>query len=194
MEHFYQYIEGWFDFPLFYSFLVDQYDKPNNAIFVEVGCWKGCSTSYLAVEIFNSNKPIHLYCVDTWKGSHEHFDLPDVMNDTLYQTFLENTAPVHHVLTALQMTSLEGSSKFADNSIEAVFIDASHDHGNVIKDIEAWYPKVAPGGILGGHDHVDSWPGVITAVQEFAERYGYKDEIQLSDASVWYIRKKSLTL
>jgi predicted O-methyltransferase YrrM len=194
MDHIYSNIDGWFDFPGFYSFLVQQYKKPNNAMFVEVGSWKGRSASYLAVEIINSDKPIHLYCVDTWKGSHEHFDHEAVVNNTLYQTFLENTAPLHHILTALQMTSLEGSSKFADNSVEAVFIDASHDHGNVIKDIEAWYPKVAPGGILGGHDHIDSWPGVITAVQEFAERYAYKDEIQFSDSSVWYIRKKSLTL
>lgn len=194
MEHFYQNIDGWFDFPDFYTFLVNQYEKDSKGLFVEVGCWKGRSTSYLAVEIFNSNKPITLYCVDTWKGSHEHATDPYVLSNTLYDTFLNNLSSVKDIIVPMRSTSLEGSSQFADNSLDAVFIDASHDQDNVTKDIEAWYPKVAPGGILGGHDHMPDWPGVVDAVKQFAERCNYKEDLQFSDRSVWYIRKKTLTL
>jgi hypothetical protein len=54
MEHFYQNIDGWFDFQDIYSDVIRK--LPNNAHIVEVGAWKGKSTAYLAVEAINSGK------------------------------------------------------------------------------------------------------------------------------------------
>jgi hypothetical protein len=54
MEHFYQNIQGWFDYQELYTKVINQLD--NNSHVVEVGAWKGCSTAYLAVEIINSSK------------------------------------------------------------------------------------------------------------------------------------------
>ena len=53
MKHFYQDIQGWFDFQNLYK---DMVRKHNNAKFVEVGAWKGKSTCFLAVEILNQKK------------------------------------------------------------------------------------------------------------------------------------------
>ena len=62
MEHFYQNIEGWFDFADLYEEMVKQ-AKPH-AQFVEIGCLFGKSTAFLAVEILNANKGIVLDIVD----------------------------------------------------------------------------------------------------------------------------------
>ena len=70
MNHFYEQIQGWFDFEDLYSDVVKTF--PEESHFVEVGSWKGKSASFMAVEIHNSKKQIKFDCVDTWNGSVEH--------------------------------------------------------------------------------------------------------------------------
>jgi predicted O-methyltransferase YrrM len=41
---------------------------------------------------------------------------------------------------------------FADGSLDMVYIDACHRYDDVLSDLERWWPKVKPGGILAGHD------------------------------------------
>lgn len=51
--------------------------------------------------------------------------------------------------------------------MDFIFIDASHDYENVLKDIKAWYPKCKQDtGVISGHDY--SWgPEVKQAVHDF---------------------------
>lgn len=167
MEHIFQNIQGWFSFPEFYKSVVKE--AKDNSTFVEVGTWKGRSASFMAVEIANSNKKIDFYCVDTWNGSAEHKGEEHVVKGTLYEHFLSNIEPVKSFIKPIRSTSLEAAKQFSFNSLDFVFIDASHDYENVKKDIEAWYPRVKPGGIFSGHDYASDWPGVMRAANEFAQ-------------------------
>lgn len=150
MQHFYQEIQGWFSFPNLYKEMVEKF---NDAIFVEVGSWKGTSSSYMAVEIINSKKKIKFYCVDTWKGSEEHQDDKDVINDTLFNVFINNMKSVKEYYFPIKNNSKEASKLFEDNSIDFVFIDASHKYEDILNDIKCWLPKVKYGGIIAGHDY-----------------------------------------
>lgn len=168
MEHIYKHPnfgEDWFTYPELYSQFVNI--VPNNSVIVEVGCWKGKSTAYLAVEIINSNKNIKIHAVDTWEGSpNEEYHTKDeyVKSNTLYDLFLNNVKPVESVIIPLKMDSVEASKLYTDNTIDVVFIDANHAYEYVIKDIKAWLPKIKSGGILAGHDY--GWTGVNKAVHE----------------------------
>lgn len=53
--------------------------------------------------------------------------------------------------------------------LDFVYIDGNHDYEYVKKDIELYYPLVRKGGVIGGHDYVPTFKGVIKAVNEFAE-------------------------
>ena len=158
--------EGWFSYPNLYSRIAKRF--PSGSRFVEVGCWKGKSAAYMCVEIANSNKNIEFFCVDTWEGSVEHEGMEELSK--LYDIFIDNLRPVEEYYFPLKMTSLEGAKKFKDNSLDFVFIDASHEYEDVRDDILAWYPKVKPGGIIAGHDYYheeyDWFPGVKQAVNE----------------------------
>jgi SAM-dependent methyltransferase len=168
MEHIYylgQFGENWFTYPNLYRSWVT--NASENSIFVEVGCWKGKSSAFLGVEIINSNKNIKLYCIDTWNGSIEHKENSLVATDEVYQLFLNNIKDLRSVITPIRTDSLSASAKFENESLDAVFIDASHQYEDVKNDINAWYPKVKHGGVLAGHDYHDTWPGVIQAVDEF---------------------------
>ena len=65
----------------------------------------------------------------------------------------------------IKMTSIEASKTFEDNSLDFVFLDASHEYEDVKEDILHWLPKIKSGGIFAGHDYAPSW-GVYNAVNE----------------------------
>ena len=169
MDHIYeepQFGEPWFSYPNLYSSMVEKFSTGSK--FVEVGSWKGKSAAYMAVEIVNSNKDIQLYCVDTWTGSREHQNREDI--DELYNIFIDNMKPIEEYYSPMRMTSLEAASMFEDNSLDFVFLDASHHYEDVKDDINAWLPKVKNGGVLSGHDYVGWW-SVKNAVDELIPNF-----------------------
>jgi hypothetical protein len=166
IEHYYQNIgENWFSYARLYADAVRYFDDGSK--FVEVGCWKGRSVCFLGVEINNSGKKISVDCIDHWLGSNEHQEIENVKNNDLYEEFLSNIDPVKHILNPIRMSSLDAVKLYDDESLDFVFVDASHEYEDVKQDIEAWYSKVKKGGIFAGHDYHQSWPGVMQAVDEF---------------------------
>lgn len=176
IPHFYKKIDGFFNDHDF-IFLRKMLAKfPGPAHFVEIGSYKGRSSSYLAVEIINSGKSIKFDCVDTWQGSEEHqagqsFEDSDVVNNQLFEVFTRNMKPVEGYYTAKRMTSLEAAATYSDDSLDFVFIDAAHDYDNVKADIIAWLPKIKKGGIISGHDYPH--PPVRQAVNELLTKVGF---------------------
>jgi hypothetical protein len=165
MEHYYQNIgEDWFTYPNFYSSLVRKF--PSGSKFVEVGSWRGRSACFLGVEIHNSGKDIKLDCVDTWNGSEEHIGYNILQNDGLYKEFISNIQPLSKIINPVRMESLKAVSLYEDESLDVVFLDASHTYENIKADLIAWYPKVKKGGIFSGHDY-PTWTQVVKAVEEY---------------------------
>jgi hypothetical protein len=192
MQHFYQQIgEDWMDFHELYSEMVSHFS--DGAHFVEVGSWKGRSTSYMAVEIINSKKNIQFDCIDTWLGSEEHlseqsqFFQPELKKNEnwLYNEFKKNTLIVSDYINPIRLDSLEASKLYKDRSIDFIFIDASHDYQDVLNDITYWYPKVKKGGFIAGHDYT-IFDGVKKAVDEVMHSNSLKFDLI---KSYWVHRK-----
>lgn len=187
MDHFYEKIHGWFNFPDLYSEIISS--APDNFKFAEIGAWKGKSLAYFVVEAINSGKNFEVFAIDTFLGSSEHqrgrFGYEPLIDvkDGLYNHFLENMNPIKDKIKVMRESSLEAVSKFPDRYFDAVFIDASHDYNNVKNDLVAWFPKVK--NCLYGHD-ID-WPGVKKAVGEFSGEKGLK--YSRTSNSSWMICK-----
>lgn len=143
MEHFYESIQGWFDFQEIYKRMVNV--APDHAHFVEVGSHNGRSAAFMAVEIANSGKKIQFDCIDPW--SSELFYINNL------EQFLENMKPANGYFNAIQGKSPDAASRYADNSLDFVFIDADHTYHAVKADIEAFMPKIKSGGYIAGHDY-----------------------------------------
>lgn len=154
MEHFYQNIDGWFSYEGIYKEMVSR--AVDGAIFVEVGSFKGRSSSFLAVEILNSGKKITLDCIDTWQGSDEHQDIKEIVEGTLYETFLKNTESVKDLINPIRLPSVEAVDRYKDGSIDFIMIDGDHTFDAVCKDIAAYLPKMKKGGVMTGDD---CWEG-----------------------------------
>lgn len=170
MEHFYKNIQGWFNYTELYDKVINK--LPDNSHIVEIGAWKGCSTSYLAVEIINSGKNIKLDVIDTWKGASDDKGAmtdPDMIKygGDIFPVFMKNIEPVKHILTPIQSASNEAYKLYKDKSLDFVFLDANHSYKFAKEDMTNWFPKVKDGGIFAGHDwNPISWPGVVQAVKE----------------------------
>jgi hypothetical protein len=166
MEHFYKEIDGWFDYENVYMDVLAT--LPENATIVELGCWRGKSSSFLAVEVMKANKNFNLHFVDTWGGSPEHYtdqSLVDEINeDKIYNEFISNLSKVDTPYTIHRMTSLEAAEAFENNSVDFVFFDTNHSYGYVTKELKAWFPKVKKLGVMAGHDYRT---GVRVAVDNF---------------------------
>jgi hypothetical protein len=185
--HFYKTIDGWFTFPNLYKTVVE--NSSDNSHFVEVGTWLGQSAAYMAVEISNSNKNIKFDCVDTWQGSDEHRDFKEIIDNSLYEKFLKNIEPVKEFINPIRMESLKAAELYENETLDFVFIDASHDYENVLKDIYAWFPKLKKGKILAGHDYDPHWHGVIKAVNEFLQNEKYDSKLDIISEGCWGVIK-----
>lgn len=178
-------IEGWFDYHLLYDSAVEK--AGNNSIFVEVGCWLGKSTAYLAQRIKESGKAITLYAIDHGFGSpngddyYLHLPILERYGGNIGGKFIHNLQQcgVLDVVTPIIATSGKASKLFGDRMVDFVFIDAAHDPKSVRQDLELWWPKVTTGGTMAGHDYDGCWLGVVDTVDEFFG--GEYRKFQLSD-------------
>ena len=172
LNHFYQSIgEDWMDFQDLYSEMVKNY--PDNSHFVEIGSWKGRSSSFMGVEIIKSGKKIKFDCIDPWMGDldtlgdvYDPFVPKNTNPDWLYSEFLNNVKPVSSSINPIRIKSAEAVEMYEDRSLDFVFIDGSHEYEDVKEDLSVWYSKVKRGGTIAGHDYT-TYPGVKKAVDEF---------------------------
>jgi hypothetical protein len=133
--------------------------------------------------------------VDTWEGSPEHLEVggeawePNLATnkDWIWESFKANIEPVKNIITPIRNPSLEAAAMYPDESLDFVFIDASHDYVNVTNDITAWYPKVKSiTGIMAGHDY--SWgPEVKRAANDFFES---RNMVIKEQEGCWVVAKK----
>jgi SAM-dependent methyltransferase len=185
MEHYYQNIgEDWFTYPNLYKSMVEKFGDGSR--FVEVGSWKGRSSVYMAVEIINSGKKIKFDCVDTWEGSVEHKEYDVVTQGELFSIFNDSIEPVKEYINPIRKRSLEAVEDYEDESLDFVFIDASHEYEDVKLDIIKWLPKVKKGGVLAGHDY-----GVFEGVDRAVNEIFREDEIESSENCFIYNKGRS---
>jgi predicted O-methyltransferase YrrM len=169
MEHFYNEIQGHFNFQSLYSDIVKW--AKDGYHFVEIGAWHGCSSSYMAVEIINSGKKIQ-------------FDIVDCFDDELCDDFTKNMKRVENHYKLIRGYSKDVSEQYKNSSLDFVFIDGNHDYETVMDDIKSWFPKIKKGGMIGGHDFEEKFEGVYGAVNEF-----FKNDYKVNVTS-WIHEKK----
>lgn len=181
----YESIEGWFNYAGFYDLMLAKFD---NAVFVEIGAWKGMSIAYMAESIKNLHKDILFFAIDTFEGSKGDKYIeedPDLQNGTLFEKYLNNIEPLKEFVTTIKGDSHVVHSQFPDESIDFLYIDGDHAYESIKKDILLWYPKIKNGGIISGHDFDNVHTGVEQAVREsfpVVQTWG-------SNNFVWYYQK-----
>jgi predicted O-methyltransferase YrrM len=187
IDHYYQDLEGWFNMEKQYLELLDA--TPDGGTFVELGCYKGKSTSFIGVEINKQKRDINFFAIDSFEGATNSTDLNEVKAyegiSEIEESYTYNIAKIGNKIKTIVSLSHEAAQYFDANSVDVIFIDAGHSYDAVIKDIKAWLPKMKPNGIMAGHDYT-AWEGVNQAV---TEKFGTPHKVE---NDCWFIYMSKL--
>jgi predicted O-methyltransferase YrrM len=125
----------------------------------------------MSAELLKARPDLTLYMIDSWTPICPD-DTDERIKKTYHDEYIENmsaavkaVAEYNHRPIVIREDSLGALEFFEYQSLDFVFIDASHNYEDVKRDINFWRFKVKPGGIICGHDY-GSWPGVKQAVDE----------------------------
>jgi predicted O-methyltransferase YrrM len=167
IDHYYHSLEGWFNMEQQYLELLDA--TPEGGTFVELGCYKGKSTSFIGVEIHKRKRDINFFAVDSFQGATNSTDANEIKAyegiSEIEESYTYNVSLIGNKIKTIVSLTDEAAQYFEDGSVDCLFIDAGHSREAVKADIEAWLPKMKRYGIMAGHDYT-AWEGVNQAVKE----------------------------
>jgi len=129
------------------------YKLEDDAVIVEIGSFKGRSTSCLALGCIGTSK--HVYAIDTFNGNDVDFPNRNFMDE--FRKNL-NQLGVTRYVTPMVGASVDVAREW-HKPIDFIFIDGSHHYDDVVADFENFYPYVKSGGIIALHDITPTWPG-----------------------------------
>ena len=86
-------------------------------------------------------------------------------------------------LVLMRMESVKAASMIQDRFFDIAYIDADHTYEDFNADLDAWIPKVRPGGIICGHDY--NKQGKYLVWKAVDERFG--DKVHLESDDIWWV-------
>jgi predicted O-methyltransferase YrrM len=155
----------------------------------------------------------HYYGIDPWEQQKNYKDGNNLDTDKqskLYQQTLKLLTEEYGKtrITLIRNYSTQALTKFKNESIDFIYVDARHDYCGSSEDINNYYPVLRCGGMMAGHDfQFDSrslkqdWDlcgngsriegSVKKAVMEFAQQKGIKPIYQTKEvlSPSWYFFK-----
>jgi hypothetical protein len=145
-----------------------------------------------------------LLSIDPWREFGEEYqdraNVTQSKQDVFYRETQVRLSRFGDRSKILRLTSEEAAGTIDDGSLDFAYLDAQHHYAAVKQDIELWWPKIRPGGLLCGHDYGDEnetdTDGTVTvfdvkrAVDEFARATGVPLFTTKKDKRPsWFIRK-----
>lgn len=169
----------------------------NNLGLLGHGVEIGVSYGGFAFHLRNTWKGEMLHLVDRWVHVPEWRDSANVdpeKQEEYYRHVCRTFHPARNT-QIYRMDSVEASAKFEDKFFDWIYIDADHSYDAVKKDINAWFPKLKPGGVMAGHDYMngDVW-GCYFEVKRAVDEWVKERGIQINTTTEaidpsWYFRK-----
>ena len=159
---------------------------PHGGLVAEIGVAGG---EFSAV-ILELNQPRELWLIDCWEHQsadvigHDLSNAPQEAQEALYQQVQQRFAAMPQV-QIMKAYSLIAAMCFSDGYFDGLYFDANHRQ--VYQDIEAWWPKVRPGGWMAGHDYTVAGDHITvkTDVDRFVAERGLELFVTRGDTDVY---------
>ena len=149
------------------------------------------------------------FLIDLWghqENYHDYANVPDKRQQQFYEQTQAILKPWVNKTKYFRMKSVEAAKQIEDFSLDFVYIDARHDYCGVKEDLNAYWPKLRPGGVMAGHDFLNmadlraidkgqDWSicmdgtrndgAVRGAVEEFADKHGLVVSVMYGEGAKW---------
>lgn len=158
-------------------------DLPNHGLVVELGCWEGESSAFIAKLLPDRT----LICIDWFKGNlSEDEDHPTVRALALrdireaFQSNMRSAGAGNYLLIEDECLGVLKDIEAEGEVIAFAYVDASHDFKSVKAQLEQLDKMLLPNGIVCGDDY--QWPSVSQAVSQVFPDHGHNHNF-------WFHRK-----
>lgn len=160
---------------------------------VEIGVFAG----EMSRALLKASPELNLIMVDSWEGDGRAYEVES--GD--WHATLGQQSQDEFMRQAKKRVEFAGSrarvvcsrsvaaAERVNPTMDFVFIDADHSYEGCAADIEAWFPKLKPDGLLCGHDYQNpDFPqfGVTRAVDEFVSRHGLV--LEVGQNFCWFVK------
>ena len=141
-----------------------------------VGAEIGVDQGHHAYAILNELDIAKLFLIDPYSRYSDKIKASQARLTDRFHTSVKFLSRYNKKVAWLRMQSSQAAALIADNSLDFVYIDGSHERDLVKQDFELYYDKVKPGGLVAGHDYTlhEANNQVVSAVNEFAAAKGLK--------------------
>ena len=172
---------------------------PKGSVCAEIGVFKGDFSE----DILSVVQPIELHLIDPWKYEDDiiystsmygkQMATDQTFMDEIYESVQDRffKQVKSGVISIHRLPSDKAAESFKDDYLDWVYIDGNHQYEYVKNDLENFYQKVKPGGLLACDDYgVKGWwgDGILKAVHEFLVNYDCKVEFM---AGTQFVIKKT---
>jgi len=159
---------------------------PRNGVGAEIGVYSGIFSAV----ILQQAEPRLLFLIDCWitqsveihghDTSNARQEIKNAFYQQVFRTYLTDDR-----VRVFKAFSQEAAPMFPDAFFDWVFLDANHLQ--CYRDIQAWWPKVKPGGWLMGHDYVTGGVADFVTVQADVDRWVAETGLPLllTDDPIW---------
>ncbi len=169
------------------------YDLPRNGSIIEIGSYLGLSSCVMAQALIDSqNHGARIYCIDDWMDADAYFKQTGGKGNA-FDAFRSNLqrAGVDKLIHIKKMKSSDAAADFLNETADLIFLDGDHSFGGCYTDLNAWYSKLKPNGILIGHDYANCFEGIPKAVKKFVKENQLHSSFKAppNHSSIFEIRK-----
>lgn len=155
--------------------------RQNPTLIIEVGSFVGESAIHMAKMIKARGRDCAILCVDTWYAGYDHwlgarekinnhFGRPDLFYKFMANVIANNC---QDVIVPLAMDSIGAARviKWLGLVPQLIYVDASHEKGDVLRDYEAYWDLLPAGGGMLVDDLTGWFPGVVEDFAHFTGKY-----------------------
>lgn len=121
-------------------------------IVAEIGVWKGEFAAALLGRVASIQQYV---MIDPWAQLpdwNKPFNLSTKQFDDVYDEAMRRVAFASSKLRVLRGRTRDKAHEIKDESLDFVYIDGDHTLRGIAIDLIKIYPKVRPGGLIGGDD------------------------------------------
>lgn len=159
----------------------------------EIGVCRG----HYSKEVLSVWKGKRYHCIDPWRVQDASVYLETQQSAEDQESFYQGVVALAREdsrVNIIRELSPEAERHFTLNQLDCVYLDGNHCYKAVMADLDAWWPKVRIGGILGGHDFQnktdEGWfCEVFSAVMRWTNEHG--KVFYVSPCGSWWIHKTS---
>lgn len=146
---------------------------PKNPVCAEIGVYRGDFSKMIQDEL----DPVHITLIDPYEVNQAKKYSDGLA--TAYSTDKDYSIAVNKTKKKgclfIQDYSYNVVKSAINGAFDFIYLDGSHLYKDVKQDLNDWFPKLKPTGIIGGHDYGNElFKGVRQAVDEFCEERNLK--------------------